>query len=84
MTATEMYLLPYGYPVATTLPWEEYSRTTVEVRQRVVHPQVVAAVDEERGSIAPVQLDEVVPADDVAGVAGRAHRASTASNVAAS
>ena len=32
--------------------------------------QVIAAVKEERGSVTPVELDEVVPADHVARVAG--------------
>jgi hypothetical protein len=36
----------------------------------VVHAQVVAAVEEEYGSVAPVQLDEVGAADYVARVAG--------------
>jgi hypothetical protein len=31
IVTTEMYLLPYGFPVATTLPAEEYSSTTVDV-----------------------------------------------------
>ena len=35
-----------------------------------MHAQVVAAVQAERGSVPPVQLDEVLAAGDVAGVVG--------------
>jgi hypothetical protein len=35
-----------------------------------VHAQVVAAVEEERGAVAAVELDEVVTADYVPGVVG--------------
>jgi hypothetical protein len=35
-----------------------------------VGPQVVAAVEEEHGTVAPVELDEVVAADDMARVVG--------------
>ena len=59
---TEMYRLLYDPPVATTFPGMR-----IPVRPwrlpRSVHAQVVAAIQEEGGAVASVELDQVVTAD---------------------
>jgi hypothetical protein len=42
----------------------------VEVASDAVHPQVVAAIQEEGGAVASVELDQVVTADHLPRVVG--------------
>ena len=63
--------LLYGLPVATTFPSEAYSENDCRGCVDSVYAQVVAAVQEEGGAVASVELDQVARPPPAAGSRGR-------------